>query len=166
LRAERHRGTVARMSKQFRMKDLGLAHLVGKQITGALINDDHDLVVLNVSDGSRLFLTWEGDCCAHCFLAGASGTEALDNATILEVTPSEWNRQPNNGKDDDDGVTEKMGCSIKTTRGYCTLESRVEHNGYYGGEVLVSDDEPMDQYQSPRYDDPEDYPSLFPLKDF
>ncbi len=147
------------------MKDLGISSLVGRTVLKASINDDKDLVVLETDKG-KLYLTWEGDCCAKCFLANASGIDSLEGATILEAENAEWKKL----KDDEDNfeVVESMGTKLKTTKGHVTLESRVEHNGYYGGEIHVSDDEPMDQYSSPRYK-PEGYgefPTLYQLTDF
>jgi hypothetical protein len=90
-----------------------------------------------------------------------SGSEALIGATILEAENAEWSFI----KEDRDNceVIESMGTKIKTSTGYVTLESRVEHSGYYGGSILVSDDEPMSQYSSPRDREPE---TLVSLNDF
>jgi len=135
------------MSKNYRMKNLGIKALVGRFIKSASINQEKDLIILDTETG-KLFLTWEGDCCAHCFIANVSGAEALIGATILEAENAEWSPV----KDDRDNceVIETMGTKIKTSTGYVTIESRVEHNGYYGGYIMVSDDEPMNKYYSPR----------------
>ena len=148
------------------MKNLGIESLSSRHIQKAEINVVKDLVVLHTDKGP-LYLTWEGDCCAHCYLAHVSGAENLIDAVITEVYNSEW--KVTGGSKDNCDVTESMGTNIKTTKGYVTFESRLDHNGYYGGMILVSDDEPMDQYHSPRYgqDDQDDrLPSLSELKDF
>jgi hypothetical protein len=149
------------MEKRYRMKDLGIETLIGREVLSAGINEDKDMVVLETDKGP-LFLTWEGDCCSRCFLANVSGVDALVGAKILEAENAEWNKV---NDDDDYEVIESMGTKLKTTKGYVTLESRLEHNGYYSGSILVSDDEPMNQYHSPRYDNGP-LPEMKPLADF
>jgi hypothetical protein len=150
------------MSKTYSMEDLGIDTLIGRKVLSAKINSDNDLMVLDTDQG-KLYLTWEGSCCAHCYLYHITGSEYLVGATITEVTNANWSDLPRG--EDDYGVTESMGTNIRTDKGWVTFESRVEHNGYYGGEIRVSDDEPMDQYGWPRYD--KGYlPVLKTLKDF
>ena len=148
------------MSKRYSMVNLGLNSLVGREITKAEINDEKDLVVLRTTAGD-LFLKWNGDCCAHCYLANVSGSENLVGSKILELYDQEWITEVND--EENYNVEESMGTRIKTTKGYVELESRVEHNGYYGGSIDVTTDEPMDQYCSPTYDE---LPPLKPLEDF
>lgn len=141
------------------MRDLGTEALVGRKILNASINEHKDLVVLETDKGI-LYLTWEGDCCATCYIEHLSGSEALVDSTILEVYHSKWKSI----KDDEDDVIESMGTNIKTTKGYVTFETRLEHNGYYSGTILVSDKAPLDQYLDRRYNNK--MPKLKPLEDF
>lgn len=143
------------------MTDLGMTALVGQTVTAAWINEERDLVVLDTTSGRRLYLTWVGDCCAHCFLANVSGADALIGAEVVEVESAEWVVE----REGEFDVVESMGTKIRTTRGYVTFESRLEHNGYYGGEIMVSDTSPMDQYHEHRYR-ADDLPGLKPLTDF
>lgn len=110
--------------------------LVGRKVISALINDEKDLVILDTDKG-KVELTWDGDCCAVCYLANVSGVEALIGHTILEVENSEWKDISKDGPYDD--VLESMGSKVKTTGGYVTFESRVDHNGYYGGSIEVKE---------------------------
>lgn len=154
-----------RSEKSYRMKDLGIEALVGRKVLSAAINDENDLVILE-TDGGKLFLTWEGGCCSKCYLAHVSGVEFLIGHTIIEAENAEWQKPA--GADDLERVVESMGTKIKTDKGYVNFDSRLEHNGYYSGEILVSDVEPMDQYGSPRYDAEYDpFPKIMnPLSDF
>jgi hypothetical protein len=136
------------MEKSYSMKNIGIGSLVGSKVLSAKINEDHDLVILE-TQGKSFYLTWTGDCCAHCYLNHVTGVENLVGAEILSVESMDWNTLPTK---DEYEVVESMGTKLKTTKGYVDFESRVEHNGYYGGEINVSDDEPMDQYSSPRND--------------
>jgi hypothetical protein len=136
------------------MIDLEIKALVGRLVLGAQINDEKDLVAL-YTDKGMLYLTWEGDCCAHCFLAAVTGAANLIGATIMEVTNSEWIEMSN----DDNGVIESVGTTIQTSSGTVTFESRVEHNGFYGGYIQVSDGEPK-RYKKGKF------PTLLNLTDF
>lgn len=117
--------------------------LVGKKVLSAKINSTNDIVALDTDKGT-LYLSWYGDCCAHCFLANVSGVDALIGSTILEAQNTDWTYVKRN--EDDYDVTETMGTKLKTTKGYVDFESRVEHNGYYGGSLEVSEKGPNDQY--------------------
>lgn len=123
-------------------KDLGMTSLIGRFVKGAKIFDS-DVVVLN-TDLGPMYLTWSGDCCASCYLANISGADNLMGAKILEIETAEWKRKEN----DDFDVVETMGTKIKTEKGYVTLETRLEHNGFYCGQIAVSDKAPIDNYGS------------------
>jgi hypothetical protein len=142
------------------MKRLKIDSLVGKTVVSVLINKDNDLVVMD-TDSGKLYLTWVGDCCAQCFLANVSGAEFLVGSTILSAEHSEWKTLETSDKY---GVMESMGTKIKTSKGYVNFESRVSHNGYYGGWIQICDTSPLDQYG--RNIDPKWYAELSPLKDF
>jgi hypothetical protein len=146
------------MSKMYGMKDLGISALIGRKINSAQINAEKNFVVLDTNKGP-LFLTWIGDCCAKCYLENVSGVEHLIGHTVLSANNSDWTRIG----DEEYDVLESMGTVLNTDRGTVNFETRVSHNGYYGGEISVSDDEPMDQYISPAY---EELPKLEPLSDF
>lgn len=146
------------MNKSYSMENLGMDYLVGKKIKSADINSDNDLVVLKTED-ETIYLTWNGDCCAHCFIANMSGSENLNDATILEVTSAEWVSTD----DGDYSVVDTMGTNMKTSKGHVSFETRVEHNGYYGGGITVNTEAPVGQYSCERKLDPKD---LKPLLDF
>lgn len=122
------------------MKDLDL--LVGRKILSAKINDEYDLVVLETDKGP-LNLSWYGDCCAHCYLAHVSGSDELIGSTVLSVENTKWNyirNTPDLVRDECSDVTENMGTSVKTNSGYITFETRLEHNGYYGGTINITEE--------------------------
>jgi len=121
--------------------DLDINALVGRKILSAEINQEKDLVVLDTDHG-KLYLTWVGDCCTNCYLAHFSGADALVGSIVNSVEDTKWDPKEESG-----GVTETMGTTIVTSKGYVTFESRAEHNGYYGGWINVSSTGPVDQYR-------------------
>lgn len=125
--------------------------LIGLTVKSALINGSKDVVVLETDKG-KITLAWEGDCCASCYLANFNGIDALIGAIITEVEHSQWEII----NDLDYNVLESMGTKIKTNKGYVDFETRVEHNGYYGGYLNV--------YKQPEHD--LDLSEFKPLDDF
>lgn len=150
-------------SDSYSMTNLDIDSLVGRKILHAKINDQRDLVILDTDKGP-LFLSWVGDCCAHCYLENISGSENLKDATILSAENAEWKDVTKNEEDYE--VIESMGTNIKTTKGYITFESRVSHNGFYGGRIEVSDIEPINAYSSPRFENEKEIGKLNTLEDF
>lgn len=136
------------MGESYKMVDMGIHALVGRKVKKASINAEKDCVVLDCEDG-RLYLTWVGDCCAHCYLVHVNGIDNLFAETITAADHSEWTDV--SSREDGCEVVESLGTKIITTKGFVDFESRLKHNGYYGGRICISDDEPMDQYSSPKY---------------
>lgn len=135
------------MGESYKMVDMGIHALVGRKVKKASINAEKDCVVLDCEDG-RLYLTWIGECCATCYLAHVNGIDNLFAETITAADHSGW---VDVKRDENYEVVESMGTKIITTKGFVDFESRVEHNGYYGGEIMISDDEPIGMYHSPKY---------------
>jgi hypothetical protein len=117
------------------MGQLVLSDLVGRKINSVQIDDEKRFLVLDTDKGP-LYMTWSGDCCAHCYIAHFNGTEALINAEILSAEDSEWKAQSDASYE----VIESMGTKLKTTKGYVDIETRLEHNGYYSGIIEIYDD--------------------------
>lgn len=150
-----------KQEKMYNMNNLGIGFLNGLYVISAEINEDNDYVVLNTKD-KKVHLSWVGDCCAHCYLAHVNGSGFLVNAVITKAENTKWSDESKGEYE----VIEKMGTTIHTTKGTVTFESRVEHNGYYGGEITVSDDVAIDAYSSPRFRDQEGLPKMKSLVDF
>lgn len=148
--------------ERYGMESLEIDSLVGLTITNALINTEKDLVVLGTDQGKR-YLSWVGDCCAHCFIEHVSGVEFLIGSKISKAVNAEW---VDISKTEDYGVLQSMGSTIQTDKGILTIETRLSHNGYYGGRIQISKEGPIDQYSSPRFDDFEFEKDLVNLRDF
>lgn len=131
------------MKRTYDAKDIGVESLVGRTILSAFINDSKDAVLLKTDDGDY-YLRWEGDCRANCFIAHINGAEFLIGSTILSAENSEWSDL--NRNEDDYEVLETMGTKFKTSKGYVDIETRVSHDGYYGGMINISKEGYIDSY--------------------
>lgn len=112
---------------------MDMGNLIGKKVTKAFIDDKKTSVILQLEE-EIIQLTWQGDCCAICFLAHVNGIENLINSKIVYIQNTEW--KPIIYEDCD--VVEQMGTNIKTDKGFVDFESRLEHNGYYGGGIEIN----------------------------
>ena len=98
-------------------------------------------------DGERLYFatdagdfvaTSNGDCCARCYVQHVSGSDALaPGATVRSVEDIEAPPVPKDA--DSYVVSDTWGHRITTDKGVCTIEMRVDHNGYYGGSLDLTE---------------------------
>ena len=113
-----------------------LKELVGLTVEAAYKHEDN--IYLALLDGRIVRLRPEGDCCAWCYIAGATLTDALTVATVTSVEDLEMVQEDRSYGD----AIDTWGHRIHTTRGTCTFDMRVEHNGYYGGTLKVEFNHP------------------------
>lgn len=109
---------------------LNLQSLIQKQVLNAYGNSDG--LILETNDG-YFELNPYGDCCSHCYIQHVDGSEALKDAVILEIEnislPDVLNPSD---------VSDVWGYRFHTTKGIFTIEMRLDHNGFYGGELEVN----------------------------
>jgi|SRR6185436_7672415 len=127
------------------------------------MNEIKDLIGLHINramyNGTNIFLDTDqgivmlepyGQCCAYCFIQHVSIAYALINSDIISVKDITF-FQPIDALFSNQTI-EVWGHSIDTTKGSCTIEMRVEHNGYYGGSLNVSFVEKIPQDSKPLED--------------
>lgn len=73
-------------------------------------------------------------CCENCFIKHVNFSEALYNATVINIEDLE---SKDISEKEDIECIEEWGHRIITDKGICTIEMRVEHNGYYGGSLEI-----------------------------
>lgn len=99
------------------------------------------------SDGSYR-LSPVGDCCSQCYVQHVSGTLALKPGARV-VSVEDIGSVPTDAELAAADVLEAWGHRIITDRGLCSIEMRLDHNGYYGGalevEPFTGDSLPGDQ---------------------
>lgn len=143
------------------MNNQDLNRLIGLKITSAVINETNDVIELTVvqdtvvdalsQDEGNLYITFEGECCAKCYVYHVNGAENLVGATITNAETTSWITNPEPDPPAYE-VIETMGLMLTTTKGYVAFETRLEHNGYYGGALVITRGSVQDVY-SLRYDD-------------
>lgn len=107
--------------------------LVGAKMQFATeIGDDLYLM----TDRGLYRLSPEGECCSHCYIQHVNGAWALARgAVISSVENIELPPVPEEEAND---VSDVWGHRITTDKGNCSIEMRLDHNGYYGGSLDVS----------------------------
>jgi hypothetical protein len=107
-----------------------MKELIGKTVYAVYKNEDGTILMFETDSGDLAFIT-EPDCCNSVWFEHLDNVSAFDGAQVLDVDHV-------NGEEiytNDWEVLENWFIKIKTTKGYCTIEVRNSHNGYYGGSV-------------------------------
>lgn len=102
---------------------------IGKTIVQAqLVNDKLNL---DLSDGTQLILSDEGQsCCEYRYVVCDDDLTAFAGAKFMGLTESDHSSK----SEGDYGDThEEVFVHVLTDRGSITLVTHNEHNGYYGG---------------------------------
>ena len=114
------------------LSDVGVDTVIGKKIDRALWTGRD--IVLCLSDGTVSTLTPDGSCCSECTIADVDGSDALKGGTLLRVEDLELVK---GGNLDDYEAVDVWGHRFVTDKGICTIGMRLEHNGYYSGQLYV-----------------------------
>lgn len=76
-----------------------------------------------------------GDCCSTSYIESLDNPSIFDNATFLSVEVIEGIQENIDYTD----VHKWKFYKFKTSKGMCTLSFRNESNGYYNGELRISE---------------------------
>ena len=109
------------------------SHLVGVLIKEASINDNKNTIRLNTDEGI-LFLQTQSHCCNSVWFESVVNPEFLIG-TVLSLSLGDSTRERDN---EDCDVLDIAFLRINTTSGTAVIEVRNSHNGYYGGEVIIT----------------------------
>ena len=115
--------------------DQYLRHLVHETILHIEdIKSGDDEIDIETSNFIFTFAT-ENDCCNRVWIEHLEGVELVigKEATDLIVKRKEVDESIDNG----DGCEEAIIYTIVTTGGYTDIELRNNHNGYYGGKLIL-----------------------------
>jgi len=119
------------------MNYVNIEDLKNYQFNRAKISNDKTCIVLETNKDSAVVMSWHGDCCSSCFIESIQGADNLLNSTIISANHKEWTETSFEIFDDYDRKVESMGTTIKTTKGYVDINTRLEHNGYYSGYIEI-----------------------------
>lgn len=111
----------------------GIKELVGAKMLHATKRDES---LLLWTDRGLYTCEPEGECCAHCYVQHIEGTWALARGAIIAAV--EDIELPPVPQEEQNDVSDVWGHRIVTDKGVCTIEMRVDHNGYYGGSLNVA----------------------------
>lgn len=114
--------------------------IIGKRVLGLAKGAD-DRIAFVTNEGAYVYEAW-GDCCNSVWFEHADDPDVFLNATVLDVDSHGFEVL----EDDDFYVLEHWFIKVKTTLGYCNIELRNSHNGYYGGYVEFIAVEPTEDW--------------------
>ena len=109
--------------------------LIGKTILTWELEPGGEILNFIVNPGGGMLKTEklvyraEGDCCAHCWVESVNG---VPGGIVLETEDKGWTQDADSDPERD-SVNETGFWTLKTTSGYIDIETRLSHNGYYGG---------------------------------
>jgi hypothetical protein len=111
--------------------DVKLDDIKGKTIRFAKLVENK--VFLQFTDGTRIKLYDDGQsCCENRYISTDDEMNNIEDGLLLDIEKKEG---PIVEKDCE--VHEQIFVEIKTDKGFVTLCTHNEHNGYYGGFALV-----------------------------
>lgn len=109
--------------------------LVGRTVSGVLVNDDQSVIVFETDEGNLTFET-RGDCCSETWWADLVGFDALIGNRIVSAESIDLPEpQDNRTRQEYDSA---YGLKITTGAGICDIAYRNSSNGYYGGHAVPS----------------------------
>jgi hypothetical protein len=110
--------------------------LIGKKVISAHTDGGNLYLVLDNNKVIELYP--EGDCCSHCYIQHVSGTPALIGGVIAKIEDIKSIATEEEKKNAD--VLEAWGHRFYIQgKGIFDIEMRLNHNGYYGGWVNVTE---------------------------
>jgi hypothetical protein len=74
----------------------------------------------------------EMGCDAECYIEDIDSPESLIDCEIIEIEPAYKESYELCGN-----TVEPWAIKIRTNKGYCTIDMRLEHNGYYYGVLRI-----------------------------
>ena len=118
--------------------------LNGKTIVKSEIDADRQLICLTDETGVRHWLSAVGGCCSRSWFEHVSGFVApfkileVPELRMLSKNKKVWDANETE-------LTQIYSVAFVTDHGRADIELRNESNGYYGGEIMQSTEEPHDQ---------------------
>lgn len=115
----------------------GYGRLTGKTVEKVFINSEKNFMRLQYDKG-YIDITAEGDCCSYSWIEHVENIWALINATIISVEDIDM---PDLGDMDEHEYVQYYGLKIITTKGAIQFDYRNSSNGYYGGNLGITENE-------------------------
>ncbi len=110
---------------------------IGKTISAAFINEDKTSIRFDLSNGTRLFLHTEGDCCSETWIEHVDNFEYATRATITGTETVSLGECIATRQDSDQLYAAYISVEHPKYPQQLRLaiEFRNSSNGYYGGDI-------------------------------
>ncbi len=104
------------------------------EICKAIYIDADKLHIVFETNNKQLVYCVESDCCSQAWIEHIENPEVLINEPIIEVICKDYSSVRNDDEYGNDYI-DSFGYTFKTHKGYCDMEFRNSHNGYYGASI-------------------------------
>jgi hypothetical protein len=127
-----------------------MSDLVGHTIVAAWLvkgPKEDDCIGLHMGPGDMLLAVPVGDCCSHCFIQHVESASALVGTVteVEELATHPATEEERAATKASDNVLDVWAYRVHTEKGICTIEMRLDHNGYYGGGLEILHREATDK---------------------
>lgn len=121
---------------------VALTELIGEIVAAVLINDENTVIDFILAEYSPLnkytpkHITYQAtyDCCDWSWIEHINGIDALIGYKVNNVIE----REVSYFDDPDGDFTKVYGWTIETAAGRCDIEMRNSSNGYYVGNLMLT----------------------------
>lgn len=120
---------------------MAFSEIVGKQVLGVAKGEGDWELAFVTNEGAYVYHAY-GDCCNYVWFNHVDAPEVFLNATVTELDSHGFEVL----EESDWSVLEHWFIKVKTTLGYCNIELRNDHNGYYGGYVDFIEVQPVEMW--------------------
>lgn len=113
-------------------------HHIGKKITTAILSED--TLIISFQDGTAIALRDDGqDCCEERYMTTDDDIASLVGHNLLKIEEKKIEESPIH-EPHQGYVHEICFIEVATDNGFVTINTHNQHNGYYGGFILLIED--------------------------
>lgn len=106
--------------------------LEGKTIKKVVISDDKLVIKFLDQNNEEFIFATEGDCCNTVWIEHVNGIKLILGSIIHKVEEIPYREAGPDERSPEDDALDIFGYKL-FGGGYCIIECRNSHNGYYGG---------------------------------
>lgn len=112
-----------------------LDNLIGQKINSVVVSDDCELITFE-TDTHKYIYEAEGECCSCSWVEEIEDIDNIIGQTIIKIKKNGVKR---GFEENEYECLDIMNYDIYTEKGICKIDFRNSSNGYYGGNLQISE---------------------------